>query len=88
MPRDGAEKIVNDGNRSRALHNPFERRLWAFWGTHPGEVNGPRQWANRKLFEALRSSFCDLGSKPADGSKGSYETARKGCAKVSGYIGS
>jgi hypothetical protein len=25
-----------------------------FWGTHPGEVNGPPWWANRKLFEAVR----------------------------------
>jgi len=24
-----------------------------FFGTHPGEVNGPRQWANPRLFEAL-----------------------------------
>jgi hypothetical protein len=24
-----------------------------FGVTHPGEVNGPRQWADAKLFEAL-----------------------------------
>jgi hypothetical protein len=41
----------------RALHNLFERPLYAFWGTHPGEANGPRQWANPELFEALGPSF-------------------------------
>jgi len=25
----------------RALHNPFDRQLCAFGGTHPTEVNGP-----------------------------------------------
>jgi hypothetical protein len=53
------------------LHNPFERPSWAFWGTHQGEANGPPQRANRKLFEAVRPSFCDLVSEPADGSESS-----------------
>jgi hypothetical protein len=35
----------------RLLKNCFERPLWIFWGTHLGEANGPRQWANRKLFD-------------------------------------
>jgi hypothetical protein len=52
----------------------------------PGEANGPPEWANRKLFEALRPSFCDLVSKPGDGSKSSckyMQISAKGCAKVS-----
>jgi len=36
-----------------------------FLGTHLGEVNGPLLWANRKLFETLRSSSCDLVSESA-----------------------
>ena len=46
-------------------------------------MNGPRQWANPELFEAVRPSFQDLVSKPMDGSKSSYEGVKRGCAKVS-----
>jgi hypothetical protein len=42
---------------TRPLHNSFERQLLTFWGTHPGEANGPRQWANPKLFKALGPSM-------------------------------
>jgi len=56
--------------------------MMSFLGTHPGEVNGPRQRANRKLFEAVTPSFCDLVSTPVDGSKSSYKKARRGYVKV------
>jgi hypothetical protein len=46
-------------------------------------VNGPRQWANPKLFEAIRPSFWDLVSKPVYGSKSSYKGVKRGYAKVS-----
>ena len=51
----------------------------------PDETSGPPQWANRKLFEALRPSFCDLVSEHADGSKTSYHRARRGYAKMSHF---
>ncbi len=47
----------------------------------PGETNGPPQWENRKLFEAVRPSFCDLVSAHGDGSKTSYQRARRGYAR-------
>ena len=57
-PRFGTLLLSNQTHKaSRALHNPFERPLCAFWGTHPGEANDPRQWANPELFEALGPSF-------------------------------
>jgi len=59
--------------------------MMRFLGTHPGETNGPPQWANRKLFEAVRSSFCDLVSEHVDGSKTSYQRARRGYSKLSHY---
>jgi len=52
-----------EGERPRPLQNSFERLLWAFWGTHRAAVSGPREWANRELFEALRLSFRDLANK-------------------------
>ncbi len=55
-----------------------------FLGTHPDEANGPLQRANRKLFEAVRPSSCDLVSKSVDGSKTLYQRARRGSAKISG----
>jgi hypothetical protein len=72
--------LSGDHHYERPLHNLSEGPLWTFWGTHPGEANGP---ANPKLFEAVRPSFWDLVSKPTDGSKSSYKGARRGYAKVS-----
>jgi hypothetical protein len=69
----------------RPLHNSFERQSLTFWGTHPGAANGPRQWANPKLFEAIGPSFWDLVSKPVHGSKSSYKGVKRGCAKVPLY---
>jgi hypothetical protein len=54
-----------------------------FLGHPSGEANGPRQWANPKLFEALGPSFWDLVSKPVHGSKSSYKGVKRGYAKVS-----
>jgi len=54
-----------------------------FPSQRPGEANGPPWRANRKLFEAVRPSSCDLVSEPSDGSKTSYQRARRGSAKVS-----
>ncbi len=68
---------------TRPLHNYFERQLWTFWGTHPGEVNGPLWRVNPELLEAVRPSFQDLESKLVDGSKSSYQRAKRGYAKVS-----
>jgi hypothetical protein len=68
---------------ARPLHNYFERQLWTFWGTHPGEANGPLWRVNPELFEAVRPSFQDLKSKLVDGSKSSYQRAKRGYAKVS-----
>jgi hypothetical protein len=68
---DGSQKGVC--MPERALQNLEKRQLWGFWGTHQGEANGPPQWANRKLFEAVRPGFCDLVSEPEDGSKISYK---------------
>ena len=67
----------------RPLHNYFERQLWTFWGTHPGEANGPLWRVNPELLEAVRPSFQDLESKLVDGSKSSYQRAKRGYAKVS-----
>ena len=74
----------------RPLHDSFERSLWAFWGTHPAAVSGPREWANRELFEAVKPSLeqsftaCrDLANKAEDGSRSSQNQVRRGCAKVS-----
>jgi hypothetical protein len=41
----------------RPLHNYFERQLWTFWGTHPGEANGPLWRVNPELLEAVRPSL-------------------------------
>jgi len=67
------------------LKNSFERPSWTFWGTHPGEANGPHvQWANRKLFDPPEAeSSCDLVSKPVDGSKSSCKQVKKGFSRVS-----
>ncbi len=46
-----------NAKNQRPLYNYFERPLSAFWGTDPGEVNGPRQQANSKLFEAFGPSM-------------------------------
>jgi hypothetical protein len=54
-----------------------------FPSQRPGETNGPPQWANRKLSETVRPSFCDLVSEHVDGSKISYQRARRDYAKVS-----
>jgi hypothetical protein len=77
------DNVKIDAKAVRPLHNLFEQVLWTFWGTHPGETNGPLQWANHKLFEAVRPSFWDLVSKPADESKSPYKGAKRGYAKVS-----
>jgi hypothetical protein len=53
-----------------------------FLGTHLGATNGLPHWANRKLFEAVRPSSCDLTSEHVDGSKTSYERVRRGYTKV------
>ena len=70
----------------RPLHNYFERQLWTFWGTHPGEANGPLWRVNPELLEAVRPSFQDLESKLVDGSKSSYQRAKRGYAKVSQIV--
>jgi hypothetical protein len=67
----------------RPLHNSLETPSCAFWGTHLDEVNGPRQWVNPALFEAIRPSLQDLVSKSVDGSKSSCNSVRRGYAKVS-----
>jgi len=69
--------------KSRALHNPFDRQLCAFGGTHPTEANGPLKRANPELFEAVRPSFQDLVSKTMDGSKSTYKKVKRGYAKLS-----
>jgi hypothetical protein len=48
---------MSDDHSERPLHNYFERQLWTFWGTHPGEANGPLWRVNPELFEAVRPSL-------------------------------
>jgi hypothetical protein len=43
----------------------------------------PRGWANPMLFESVGPSSWDLVNRYMDGSKSSYEKAKKGFAKVS-----
>jgi hypothetical protein len=43
----------------------------------------PCQWANRKLFEAVSPSSCDLVSEPVEGSKSSFKQVKRCFTKVS-----
>jgi hypothetical protein len=84
--KQGNKWTTLDGtaNSSEELCITSESENYEVFGApHPGEANGPPWWANRKLFEAVRPSSCDLVSKPVDGSKTSYQRARRGYAKVS-----
>jgi hypothetical protein len=74
------KKGVSKASRELCITSENDR-YEVFGATHPGETNGPPQWVNRKLFEAVRPSFCDLVSEHADGSKISYQEARRGYAK-------
>ena len=47
-----------------------------FGATHPGEANGPRQWANPKLFEAVGPSM-SAGFTPLRSVLGFSEQARR-----------
>jgi hypothetical protein len=61
---------------------PWKRPHALFGVPHLDEVNGPRQWVNPVLFEALRPSLQDLVSKSVDGSKSACNEVRRGYAKV------
>ena len=53
----------------------------SFLGYPPGEVNGPRQWANPEVFEALGPSFWDLVSEPIRWVKKLIGKSEKGLCK-------
>ena len=55
-----------------------------FLGYPSGRSERPALGVNPELFEAVRPSFQDLESKLVDGSKSSYQRAKRGYAKVSG----
>jgi hypothetical protein len=68
-PEDAAVSLGREDTRLERFVQPRKATIIRFLGTHPGETDGPPWWAKRKLFEALRPSFCDLVSEHVDGVK-------------------